>query len=69
MKESSLRVFLNVLFIVAIVAALGGGALFVLQDSGSDGVQVVLPTPPPTETSDVTVHVTGAVNAPGVYTL
>ena len=69
MKESSLRVLLNVLFIVAIVAALGGGAFFMVRDSGSDGVRIILPTPSPTETNEIKVHVTGAVNAPGVYTL
>jgi len=64
-----MRVVLNVLFIVALIATMAGGALFLLQDSGSDGVQVVLPTPSPTETNEIKVYVTGAVNAPGVYTL
>jgi competence protein ComEA len=64
-----MRVVLNVLFIVALVATLAGGTLFLLQGSDSDGVQVVLPTPSPTETNEIKVHVTGAVNAPGVYTL
>ena len=66
---TTMRVVLNVLFIVAFVAALAGGAFFMVRDSGSDGVQIILPTPSPTETSEITVHVTGAVNAPGVYTL
>ena len=60
---------MNVLFIVAIVAALAGGVFFLARDSGSDGVQVILPTPSPTETNEIKVHVTGAVNAPGIYTL
>ena len=66
---TTMRVVLNVLFIVALVATMAGGTLFLLQGSGSDGVQVVLPTPSPTETNEIKVHVTGAVNAPGVYTL
>ena len=66
---TTMRVVLNVLFIVAIIAALGGGVFFFARDSKSDGVRVILPTPSPTETNEIKVHVTGAVNAPGVYTL
>lgn len=63
------RVVLNVLFVAAIVASLAGAAFFLVRDTGSNGVTVTLPTPAATETGVIKVHVTGAVNAPGVYTL
>ena len=54
-------------FAVAAAAAVGGVLyLLVSASTPSDGMEILLPTPAP---SDIQVYVTGAVREPGVYTV
>ena len=62
-----MRLALNLLLVAGIVAALAGGVVLLVRSSDDGGVQVTLTTPAPTPGSEVKVHVTGAVNDPGVY--
>jgi competence protein ComEA len=62
-----MRLALNLVLVAGIVAALAGGVVLLARDSGGPDVQIALPTPAPTASSEVKVHVTGAVNVPGVY--
>ena len=54
-------------FVVAAAAAVAGVLyLLVSVSTPSDGMEIALPTPAP---SDIQVYVTGAVRGPGVYTV
>ncbi len=64
-----MRLALNLLLVAAIVAALAGGVVLLVRDSGDGGMEITLATPGPASDGEVKVHVTGAVNAPGVYTV
>ncbi len=65
----NMRLALNLLLVAAIVAALAGGVVLLVRDSGDGAMQITLATPGPAADGEVKVHVTGAVNAPGVYTV
>lgn len=55
-----------VLVLAAVAAAAGVAYLLVRASAPSDGIEVVLPTQAP---SAIQVYVTGAVRAPGVYSI
>ena len=57
-------------FAVAAAAAVVGVLYLLLSASTpSDGIEVVLATPAPSDIHDLQVYVTGAVREPGVYTV
>ena len=62
-----MRLASQAVFVVAAAAAVAGVLyLLVSASTPSDGIEIVLPTPAP---SDIQVYVTGAVREPGVYTV
>jgi competence protein ComEA len=64
-----MRRLLNILFVAGILAAASGGIAILVLSSRGGGIEVSLPTPAPASTVDLKVHVSGAVNSPGVYTV
>ena len=58
----------QVILIVATLAALAGGATFLVRQSSSGGeIEILLPTAAPAVEIDARVYVSGAVRTPGVY--
>ena len=75
----SVRLALNILLVVAIVATVAGGAVLLFRDSGSaDGVTITLDEPEATPAlaahvaaapTTMKVYISGEVRLPGVYEL
>ena len=74
----NLRLGLNILLVVGIVATAAGGAALMLRDSGSpDGITITLDEPASAETpaihaevpTTIKVYVSGEARQPGVYEL
>lgn len=57
----------QVLLAVLLVAAISGGVTFLVRRSAPPGVEVLIPTPTPTE--ETRAYISGAVGSPGVYTV
>ncbi len=58
---------LNIAFVVGILAVASGGVAILVLGSGGNAIEVTLPTPVPSSTAELKVHVSGAVNDPGVH--
>ena len=71
----NIRLVLNIVLGVAILASVVGAGVLILRDSRTpDGVEVILPPPTPVLTesqpaAQIMVYVSGEVMRPGVYTL
>ena len=63
----SQRTFFNGLLVLAIIAAVSGGLALLLRPDSNLGIEIILPTATPTP--ELKVYISGAVRAPGVYTL
>ena len=61
----------QIILALAAVAALAGGVFMAVRSLPQDNppVRIVLPDEAPTSQAELKVYVTGAVDAPGVYTL
>ena len=57
----------QLLLVVLLVAAVGGGVAFLVLRSAPPGVEVLMPTPTPTR--EARAYISGAVASPGVYTV
>jgi len=55
------------LLVVLLVAAVSGGIAFLVRRSAPPGVEVLIPTPTPTE--EARAYISGTVASPGVYTV
>ena len=63
-----MKLLSQAVLVVAIVASVAGGAVFLIRSSGSGGgIEIVLPTATPQPDGDVKVYISGAVHEPGVY--
>ncbi len=62
-----MKVLLQVLLAVAVIAALSGGIVLLVKQSSGKSLEILLPTPTPE--LQIQVYVSGAVENPGLYTL
>ena len=74
LKPPSERVSLKLAsqtILVAVIVATVAGAIFLIARSSGSGVnmEILLPTATPPQSVEARVYVTGAVSAPGVYTV
>ena len=58
---------LNIAFVVGILAVASGGVAILVLGSGGNAIEVTPPTPVPSSTAELKVHVSGAANDPGVH--
>ena len=69
-EEVSLKLASQAILVVVIVASVAGAIFLIARNSGSGvNMEILLPTVTPPQSVESKVYVTGAVAAPGVYTV
>lgn len=64
-----MRLFHWAAFAVAVLGFVSGGIYFLVRDSDSDVMEIVLPTATPVIEVELKAYISGAVRSPGVYVI